>query len=119
MAEETTANASPEQDSTQLGLAVIAEASATLSGDPALVDAAEENLRDTVDELIDEPLTHPQEQVVESLATASGSITAGLSGALAASQDRPVDDILGRAARLLLAKQQLASEDGTGTGEPD
>lgn len=117
MAEDTTANASPEQDSTQLGLAVIAEAASTLSGDPALVDAAEENLRDTLDELIDEPLTRRQEQVVESLAAAGGSITAGLSGALAASQDRPVEDILGRTARLLLAKQQIASEDGAGTGD--
>lgn len=60
MAEDTNANASPEKDSSQLGLAVIAEAAATLSGNPALVDATEEDLRDTFDELIDERLTHRQ-----------------------------------------------------------
>lgn len=101
----------PDSAASELGLAVNAEASAALSQDPALVDAAEENLRDTVDSLVDEPLTDRQQDVVESLAAASGSITAGLSGALAAQQDRPVEEVLGATARVLLARQAQAEDD--------
>jgi hypothetical protein len=98
----------PEDDAARLGLVVVGEAAALQSGDEAALDASEQNIRDTIDELVDEPLTPRQEEVVERLASAGGTLTAGLSGALAAQSGRSVDDVLEGAARSVLWQQRLA-----------
>ncbi len=100
----------PEDDAARLGLIVVGEAAALHSGDEAALDASEQNIRDTIDELVDEPLTPRQEEVVERLAAAGGTLTAGLSGALAAQSGRPVDDVLEGAARSVVWQQRLANE---------
>jgi hypothetical protein len=100
----------PEDDAARLGLVVVGEAAALQSGDEAALDASEQNIRDTIDELIDEPLTPRQEEVIERLASAGGTLTAGLSGALAAQSGRSVDDVLEGAARSVLRQQRLADE---------
>lgn len=100
----------PEDDAARLGLVVVGEAAALHSGDEAALDASEQNIRDTVDEMIDEPLTARQEQVVERLASAGGTLTAGLSGALAAQTGRSVDDVLEGAARSVVWQQRLADQ---------
>ncbi|AOX66123.1 MULTISPECIES: hypothetical protein [unclassified Curtobacterium] len=112
----------PEDDAARLGLVVVGEAAALHSGDEAALDASEQNIRDTIDEMIDEPLTERQEQVVERLASAGGTLTAGLSGALAAQTGRSVDDILEGAARSVVWQQRLADQrrdghDGAGERE--
>jgi len=112
----------PEDDAARLGLVVVGEAAALHSGDDAVLDASEENIRDTVDDLVDEPLTPRQEEVVERLAAAGGTLTAGLSGALAARSGSSVDDVLAGAARSVVWQQRLAAErDGVddGHGEDD
>ena len=96
----------PEDEATQLGLAVVAEAAALHAGDTESLISAEDNLHDTVDALIDEPLTDRQERVVESLAATGGALAAGLSGALAAEQGRPVDDILQKAATSIVTRRE-------------
>jgi len=100
----------PEDDAARLGLVVVGEAAALHSGDEAALDASEQNIRDTVDEMVDEPLTERQEQVVERLASAGGTLTAGLSGALAAQTGRSVDDVLEGAARSVVWQQRLANQ---------
>lgn len=100
----------PEDDAARLGLVVVGEAAALHSGDEAALDASEQNIRDTIDEMIDEPLTPRQEQVIERLASAGGTLTAGLSGALAAQTGRSVDDILEGAARSVVWQQRLADQ---------
>ncbi|PCN46938.1 hypothetical protein Csp2054_14625 [Curtobacterium sp. 'Ferrero'] len=100
----------PEDDAARLGLVVVGEAAALQSGDDAALDASEQNIHDTVDDLVDEPLTPRQEEVVERLASAGGTLTAGLSGALAASTDRSVEDVLGGAARSIVWQQRLTQE---------
>ncbi|MBF4615794.1 hypothetical protein [Curtobacterium sp. VKM Ac-1376] len=100
----------PEDDAARLGLVVVGEAAALQSGDETALDASEQNIRDTIDELIDDPLTPRQEEVVERLASAGGTLTAGLSGALAAQSGRSVDDVLEGAARSVLRQQRLADE---------
>jgi len=100
----------PEDDAARLGLVVVGEAAALHSGDEAALEASEANIRDTVDELVDEPLTPRQEEVVERLAAAGGTLTAGLSGALAARSGNSVDDVLEGAARSVVWQQRLASE---------
>lgn len=100
----------PEDDAARLGLVVVGEAAALHAGDEASLEASEQNIRDTVDDLVDEPLTPRQEEVVERLAAAGGTLTAGLSGALAAQTDRSVDDVLEGAARSVVWQQRLAAE---------
>ncbi len=100
----------PEQDAARLGLVVVGEASALQSGDEQALDASEANIRDAVDELVDVPLTPRQEEVVERLAQAGGTLTAGLSGALAAQTGHPVEDVLEGAARSIVWQERLASE---------
>lgn len=100
----------PEDDAARLGLVVVGEAAALHSGDEAALDASEQNIRDTIDEMVDEPLTARQEQVVERLASAGGTLTAGLSGALAAQTGRSVDEVLEGAARSVVWQQRLADE---------
>ena len=100
----------PEDDAARLGLVVVGEAAALQSGDEAALDASEQNIRDTIDELVDEPLTQRQEEVVERLAAAGGTLTAGLSGALAAQSGRSVDDVLEGAARSVVWQQRLADQ---------
>lgn len=100
----------PEDDAARLGLVVVGEAAALHSGDEAALDASELNIRDTIDEMIDEPLTERQEQVVERLASAGGTLTAGLSGALAAQTGRSVDEVLEGAARSVVWQQRLADQ---------
>ncbi|WP_159570239.1 hypothetical protein [Curtobacterium sp. 18060] len=109
----------PEDDAARLGLVVVGEAAALHSGDEAALDASEQNIRDTIDEMVDEPLTPRQEQVVERLASAGGTLTAGLSGALAAQTGRSVDDILEGAARSVVWQQRLADQrDAAGAADP-
>ncbi|GAA1493625.1 hypothetical protein [Curtobacterium herbarum] len=100
----------PEQDAARLGLVVVGEASALQSGDEEALNASEANIRDAVDELVDEPLTPRQEEVVARLAQAGGTLTAGLSGALAAQTGHPVEDVLEGAARSIVWQERLASE---------
>jgi hypothetical protein len=100
----------PEDDAARLGLVVVGEAAALHSGDEAALDASEQNIRDTIDEMIDAPLTERQEQVVERLASAGGTLTAGLSGALAAQTGRSVDEVLEGAARSVVWQQRLADQ---------
>lgn len=107
----------PEQDAARLGLVVVGEAAALQSGDEAAMDASEENIRDAVDELVDVPLTPRQEEVVERLAQAGGTLTAGLSGALAAQTGNSVDDVLEGAARSILWQERLAQQ--ADAGHPD
>ncbi|WP_412147459.1 hypothetical protein [Curtobacterium flaccumfaciens] len=110
----------PEDDDARLGLVVVGEAAALQSGDEAALDASEQNIRDTIDELVDEPLTPRQEEVVERLAAAGGTLTAGLSGALAAQSGRSVDDVLEGAARSVVWQQRLADErEDAGTQQRD
>lgn len=109
----------PEDDAARLGLVVVGEAAALHSGDEAALDASEQNIRDTIDEMIDEPLTPRQEQVVERLASAGGTLTAGLSGALAAQTGRSVDDVLEGAARSVVWQQRLADQrDAAAAADP-
>ncbi|MFJ4219654.1 hypothetical protein [Curtobacterium luteum] len=100
----------PEDDAARLGLVVVGEAAALHAGDDASLDASEQNIRETVDSMVDEPLTDRQEEVVERLASAGGTLTAGLSGALAARSDRSVDDVLAGAARSVVRQQRLSQE---------
>ncbi|WP_139196075.1 hypothetical protein [Curtobacterium sp. MCBA15_009] len=109
----------PEDDAARLGLVVVGEAAALHSGDEAALDASEQNIRDTVDELVDEPLTERQEEVLERLAAAGGTLTAGLSGALAAQTGRSVDDVLEGAARSVVWQQRLANERDDAAGDTD
>ncbi|WP_420368842.1 hypothetical protein [Curtobacterium sp. L1-20] len=110
MTDEHDSTPRPEDDAARLGLVVVGEAAALHSGDDAALDASEQNIRDTIDELVDEPLTERQEEVVERLAAAGGTLTAGLSGALAAQTGRSVDDLLEGAARSVVWQQRLAQE---------
>jgi hypothetical protein len=108
----------PEDDAARLGLVVVGEASALHSGDEAALDASEENIRDTIDDMVDVPLTDRQEEVVERLAAAGGTLTAGLSGALAAQTGRGVDEVLEGAARSVVWQQRLAAQrDGSIGGD--
>jgi phage terminase small subunit len=110
MTDEHGSTPRPEDDAARLGLVVVGEAAALHSGDEAALDASEQNIRDTIDEMIDEPLTDRQEEVVERLAAAGGTLTAGLSGALAAQSGRSVDDILEGAARSVVWQQRLSQQ---------
>ncbi|PZF63473.1 hypothetical protein DEJ33_13940 [Curtobacterium sp. MCPF17_047] len=104
----------PEQDAARLGLVVVGEAAALQSGDETTLEASEENIRDAVDELVDVPLTPRQEEVVERLAQAGGTLTAGLSGALAAQTGHPVEHVLEGAARSILWQERLAERQDAG-----
>ncbi|KTR38660.1 hypothetical protein NS263_12795 [Curtobacterium oceanosedimentum] len=108
----------PEDDAARLGLVVVGEAAALHAGDDASLDASEENIRETVDSMVDEPLTPRQEEVVERLASAGGTLTAGLSGALAAKTGGHVDDVLEGAARSVVWQQRLAAERDALQGQP-
>jgi hypothetical protein len=110
MTDEHDSSPRPEDDAARLGLVVVGEAAALHSGDDAALDASEQNIREVIDEMIDEPLTERQEQVVERLAAAGGTLTAGLSGALAAQSGRSVDDVLSGAARSVVWQQHLADQ---------
>jgi hypothetical protein len=100
----------PEDDAARLGLVVVGEAAALHAGDDGALDASEENIRETIDSMVDEPLTPRQEEVVERLAAAGGTLTAGLSGALAAKTGGKVEDVLAGAARSVVWQQRLAAE---------
>lgn len=100
---EPTPEPSPEGEATELGLAVIAEATAVKLQDPAALDASSDNLRDTVDDLVDVPLTQRQEEVVESLASVSGALTAGLAARVAREGEKEPEAVLSEAALRLLA----------------
>ena len=108
----------PEDDAARLGLVVVGEAAALHAGDDASLDASEENIRETVDSMVDEPLTPRQEEVVERLAAAGGTLTAGLSGALAAKTGGQVEDVLEGAARSVVWQQRLAAERDALPGQP-
>lgn len=110
MTDEHGSSPRPEDDAARLGLVVVGEAAALHAGDEAALDASEQNIRDTIDEMIDEPLTERQEEVVERLVSAGGTLTAGLSGALAARSGRSVDDVLEGAARSVVWQQRLSQE---------
>ncbi|MGU3411702.1 hypothetical protein ACLBWP_16500 [Microbacterium sp. M1A1_1b] len=109
----------PEEDAARLGLVVVGEAAALQSGDEAALDASEENIRETVDGMVDQPLTPRQEEVVQRLASAGGTLTAGLSGALAAQTGRSVDDVLEGAARSIVWQERMAAEHDRRAAELD
>lgn len=114
----------PRHDAARLGLVVIGEAAALQSGDEEALDASERNIRETVDELVDEPLTDRQEEVVERLAGAGGSIAAGLSGALAVQTGREPGEVLEGAARSFVWQDRFVEEaderdDARGSGADD
>ncbi|MCM3522831.1 MULTISPECIES: hypothetical protein [unclassified Curtobacterium] len=108
----------PEDDAARLGLVVVGEAAALHAGDDASLDASEANIRETVDSMVDEPLTPRQEEVMERLAAAGGTLTAGLSGALAAKTGGQVEDVLEGAARSVVWQQRLAAERDALQGRP-
>ncbi|WIB64001.1 hypothetical protein [Curtobacterium sp. MCBD17_040] len=97
-----------QDDAARLGLAMVGEATAMTTGDEDAFRASEENLREVVAELVDEPLTPRQEQVVETLGAMGGSLTAGLGSALAQEQDREPTEVLGGAAASIVWQQRLA-----------
>jgi hypothetical protein len=114
MSEHETPASDPVADASALGLAVVGGATAVHTGDTDAVVAAEDNLRDAVDELVDEPLTDRQQEVVEALASASSGLTAGLAGEVAVDQDRPVSSVLQGAARSILMQQRLDDQKRSG-----
>jgi hypothetical protein len=102
----------PQDDAARLGLAMVGEATAMTVGDEEAFRVSEENLRDVVDELIDEPLTPRQEEVVETIGAMGASLTAGLSSALAHAQDRDPSEVLGGAAASIVWQQHIAATHG-------
>jgi selenophosphate synthase len=88
---------------TDIGLSVIAEATALHTGDDDALVASEDNLHEVVDNAIDEPLTEQQEQVVDALAASAGSIAAGLAAVVSKETGKPVSAVLGAAAQALEA----------------
>ncbi|WP_066516316.1 hypothetical protein [Curtobacterium ammoniigenes] len=108
-----------EQDAVDLGLALVGEASALHSGDMEAVVASEDNLREVVDELVDEPLTERQEEVVETLAASGASLTAGLAGAVSIEQQRPVGDVLRGASRSIVMQHRKDGEPAAGERDRD
>jgi hypothetical protein len=108
-----------QDEAARLGLAVVGEATAMASGDPAMVEASEENLRDAVGEFVDQPLTERQSEVFETLGAMSGSITAGLGSALAHEQGREPQDVLSGAAASIVWSQRFATGEFAGTGNAD
>jgi hypothetical protein len=106
-----------QDEAARLGLAVIAEATAMSSGDVAMVEASEANLKETVDTFVDQPLTERQEEVFETLGAMGGSITAGLGAALAHAQGREPEEVLSGAAASIVWQQRLATGDLAGADQ--
>jgi len=100
------APATPEEEAAALALAIVSQASAITQGDEEALDASEDNLRDVVSGLSDEPLTPRQEDVVATLGAAGGSLAAGLSEALAHTKGVDTSTVLGSAAEAVLAQTQ-------------
>lgn len=98
-----------QDDAARLGLAMVGEATAMTTGDEDAFRASEDNLREVVDELVDEPLTPRQEEVVETLGAMGGSLTAGLGSALAHEQEREPAEVLRGAAASIVWQQRLAA----------
>ncbi|NRD27688.1 hypothetical protein [Frigoribacterium sp. VKM Ac-2836] len=99
----------PEDEAAALALAVVSQAAAITQGDPEAVEASDENLREVVAELTDQPFTARQEDVVATLGTAGGSLAAGLTAALA--HEKGVDPavILGSTSQAIVAQTQTQS----------
>jgi hypothetical protein len=96
----------PEEEAAALALAVVSQAAAITQGDPAAVEASDENLREVVAELTDQPLTPRQEDVVATLGVAGGSLAAGLTAALAHEKGVDPGVILGSTSQAIVAQTQ-------------
>ncbi|MET4052617.1 hypothetical protein ABID81_001987 [Frigoribacterium sp. PvP054] len=96
----------PEEEAAALALAVVSQAAAITQGDPEAVEASDENLREVVGELTDEPFTARQEDVVATLGTAGGSLAAGLTAALAHEKGVDPGVILGSTSQAIVAQTQ-------------
>lgn len=107
-----------QDEAARLGLAIVGQATAMTTGDPEAVVASEENLHELVDDMVDQPLTEQQEEIVAVLGAMSGSLGAGLAGALADEQDREPAEILSDAASSILRQQGIAGGDRTEDGRP-
>jgi hypothetical protein len=101
--------ATPEEEAAALALAIVSQAAAISQGDEEALDASEDNLREVVSGLSDEPLTPRQEDVVATLGAAGGSLAAGLSEALAHTKGVDTSAVLGSAAEAVLAQTQPAT----------
>jgi hypothetical protein len=101
--------ATPEEEAAALALAIVSQAAAISQGDEEALDASEDNLREVVSGLSDEPLTPRQEDVVATLGAACGSLAAGLSEALAHTKGVDTGAVLGSAAEAVLAQTQPAT----------
>jgi len=96
----------PEEEAAALALAVVSQAAAITQGDPEAVEASDENLREVVAELTDQPLTPRQEDVVATLGAAGGSLAAGLTAALAHEKGVDPGIILGSTSQAIVAQTQ-------------
>ena len=96
----------PEEEAAALALAVVSQAAAITQGDPEAVEASDENLREVVGELSDQPFTARQEDVVATLGTAGGSLAAGLTAALAHEKGVDPGVILGSTSQAIVAQTQ-------------
>ena len=96
----------PEDEAAALALAIVSQAAAITQGDPEAVEASDENLREVVAELTDEPLTPRQEDVMATLGTAGGSLAAGLTAALAHEKGVDPGVILGSTSQAIVAQTQ-------------
>jgi len=109
MDETAPADRTPEQDAAELALAIVSQAAAITQADEDALDASDDNLREVVAELADEPLTERQEEVVATLGTAGGTLAAGLSTALAEARGVDSAEVLRATAQSILAH---ADDDG-------
>ncbi|KPG79855.1 hypothetical protein [Frigoribacterium sp. RIT-PI-h] len=114
-------NRTPEEEAAALALAVVSQAAAITQGDPAAVEASDENLREVVAELTDQPLTPRQEDVVATLGVAGGSLAAGLTAALAHEKGVDPGVILGSTSQAIVAQTQspFVGADDDGDDDPD
>lgn len=96
----------PEGEAAALALAVVSQAAAITQGDPVAVEASDENLREVVAELTDQPFTPRQEDVIATLGAAGGSLAAGLTAALAHEKGVDPGVILGSTSQAIVAQTQ-------------
>ncbi|ROS54136.1 hypothetical protein [Frigoribacterium sp. PhB24] len=109
----------PEEEAAALALAVVSQAAAITQGDPEAVEASDENLREVVAELTDQPFTARQEDVVATLGTAGGSLAAGLTAALAHEKGIDPAVILGSTSQAIVAQTQSQTQSPFAGGRDD
>lgn len=91
-----------ESEAASLALALVAVATASIDGGDDAQHASERGLVELVDGMCDVPLTERQAEVIETMATASAALTAGISSALAGQRDCDVHVVLRLAAQAVL-----------------